>query len=292
MAEDTSSPISFDLVTTTVNRTLELEAFLESLASQTYRVFRLVLVDQNTNATIDGLKRRNWGFPLVSIRSPIGISRGRNAALPLLSAHVVAFPDDDCRYPPGLLLALANRFAVDPSLDGLAGRITDSLGTAQPGSWLKSSRELDLNTVWHGGVSATLFLRIGTIQRVGQFDESLGLGSSAGDRSGEETDYMVRALRKGARIVYDPEVAVEHPTVCDRVRLATRRGWRDGRSLGYILRKNRLPVSIVARMLLRPAGGAVITGLQANVRRSLFHAATFGGRLLGYLRDPWRNLFL
>jgi glycosyltransferase involved in cell wall biosynthesis len=287
MAEDTSTstPISFDLVTTTLNRTLELEAFLESLAAQTYRNFRLILVDQNTNDRIEHLKERDWGFPLVSIRSPIGISRGRNLALPLLLADVVAFPDDDCRYPPGLLFGLADRFACDASLDGVAGRLTDSLGTPEPGSWLKSSRKLDLNTVWHGGVSATLFLRIDTVRRAGQFDESLGLGGSVGNRSGEETDYMVRTLHEGARIVYDPTVAVEHPTACDRVRLGPQRGWRDGRSLGYILRKNGIPGSIVARMLLRPAGGTVLTALQGNIRKSMFHAATFGGRLRGYLRN-------
>ncbi len=43
------------------------------------------------------------------LRSPRGLSRARNEALPRLEADVVAFPDDDCEYPDDLLERVAAR---------------------------------------------------------------------------------------------------------------------------------------------------------------------------------------
>jgi hypothetical protein len=52
---------------------------------------------------------------------------------------------------------------------------------------------------------------------------------------------------------------------------------RDGESIGYLLRKHAYPKRVVARMLVRPAGGAVL-----HPRRARFHLATLRGRLVGY----------
>ena len=89
--------------------------------------------------------------------------------------------------------------------------------------------------------SHTIFLRRDVVERVGAFDEALGLGSGTPWSSGEEIDYLVRALRSGARIEYDPALVVTHPvkpvTPAELVAL----GRRDGASVGYILAPARLP---------------------------------------------------
>jgi GT2 family glycosyltransferase len=107
------------------------------------------------------------------------------------------------------------------------------------------------------------------------FDETLGLPAS----SGEEIDYLIRALDAGARIEYDPTLVVMHP---EKTRDAAAIGARDGASLGYILRKHRYPARIVGRMLVRPAGGAVLALLRNDRQRASFHFSTLRGRLRGY----------
>ena len=59
-------------------------------------------------------------------------------------------------------------------------------------------------------ISFTLFLRRDVVARVGPFDERLGLGSGTPWSSGEELDYVLRAIQSGARIVYDPDLTVTH----------------------------------------------------------------------------------
>jgi GT2 family glycosyltransferase len=179
----------------------------------------------------------------------------------------VAFPDDDCVYPDDLLARVARRFS--PSLDGVTGRG----GTSA--AWAGDTAVLTRDNLWNRAISYTIFLRRGLVERVGPFDERLGLPSA----SGEEIDYLVRALDAGARIEYDPSLVVGHAEEARDQRLVAA---RDGRSIGYILRKHRYPPRVVARMLLRPAAGALLAALQNDRASARFHASTLRGRLLGY----------
>ena len=243
--------MTFDLVVATVGRVAELEAFLSSLDRQTCRDFRVLVVDQNDDDRIAPV----LGERTVRLRSPLGLSQARNAALPRLEADVVAFPDDDCIYPPDLLERVAARIE---GLDGITGR--------EPW-WTTAAATLTRDNLWNRAISFTIFLRRTLVEQVGEFDESLGLPAS----SGEEIDYLIRALDAGARIEYDPTIVVEHPRKRADV------GGRDGESIGYILRKHGYPPRVVARMLVRPA-----VGMAVDPRRARFHLATLRGRLRGY----------
>ena len=55
----------------------------------------------------------------------------------------------------------------------------------------------DRDNVWNRAMSFTIFLRARVVERVGRFDERLGLGSGTPWHSGEEIDYLIRALAAG-----------------------------------------------------------------------------------------------
>ncbi|HZC29124.1 MAG TPA: glycosyltransferase family A protein, partial [Gaiellaceae bacterium] len=116
---------SFDLVVATVGRTEEPARLLASLERQTYRRFRVLLVDQNPDERLEPLTRPG----VERLSAAAGLSRARNVALARVAAEVVAFPDDDCVYPDDLLERVARRFAAERSLDGLTGR-DDAAGWA------------------------------------------------------------------------------------------------------------------------------------------------------------------
>jgi glycosyltransferase involved in cell wall biosynthesis len=267
--------LSFDLVVATIGRTSELDTLLVSLERQTHQPFRLLVVDQNRDGRATEVLARHPGLVTVLLRSEPGLSRARNVALGELSGDIVAFPDDDCVYPDDLLERVARRFAERPELDGLSGRAEDASGVA-------SERWPAQATVWNRANSHTLFLRRDTVQRVGRFDDALGLGSGTPWHSGEEIDFIVRALHTGATFDYDPSFVVLHPRRPRSARELRALGARDGGSVGYILAKNAYPPGAVARMLLRPLAGAVVAAVGADLDRSRFHLATLGGRIRGY----------
>ena len=269
-------PPSFDLVVATVGRTDELGRLLDSLAAQDYERLRVVVVDQNDDERLASILAGR-ALQLEHVRSARGLSRARNAGLRLIEGDVVAFPDDDCTYPPGLLVEVAARLGSDVALDGLSGRVEDKSGAASA-SWKPDGAILERDNMWNRVNSAALFLRRSVVERVGPFDERLGLGSGEAWSSGEEIDYVIRAVDAGARVAYDPSLVVRHRVVPDDATI----GFRDGAMVGYLLRKHGYPHRVVARMLLRPIGGALASLARRDGAGRRYHTATFRGRMHGY----------
>jgi hypothetical protein len=54
--------------------------------------------------------------------------------------------------------------------------------------------------------------------------------------------------------------------------------------VGYILRKHAYSKRMVARMLVRPIGGALVAIARRDRGQAAFHLSTLRGRLLGYRR--------
>jgi GT2 family glycosyltransferase len=266
---------SFDFVVATVDRAEELAGFLGSLEAQRYPRVRVVVVDQSDGDTV-GAALDGRSIEIVRLESQRGLSRARNAALPHLSADLVAFPDDDCSYPEGLLERVAARFSADRGLDGLTGRAEDASGRSSS-SWKTDPAVLTADNLWNRAISFTVFLRREVVERVGVFDVRLGLGSGEPWSSGEEIDYLVRALRAGARIEFDPTLVVRHDVRADDERI----GYRDGASIGYLLRKHDYPARTIARMLIRPVGGTLVSLARLDPARARFHVATLRGRVRG-----------
>lgn len=273
--------LTFDLVVATLDRTAQLDALLTSLDLQTHRSFRVVVVDQNEDDRVAGVLEAHPELELLHLRSAPGLSRARNVALPHLRAKVVAWPDDDCTYPPSVLADAAEILAAHPDLDGITGRPVDPAGLPG-GRWPADPRTITPETVWNLAISHTIFLRAATVRAVGPFDEQLGLGCERAWASGEEIELLVRALRGGAWLVYDPSLVVLHP-----VKQLTPEGdralaWRDGASVGYILARHRFGMRTLARMVVRPVGGALLALGRLDLDGARTHGAVLRGRVVGY----------
>jgi hypothetical protein len=175
------------------------------------------------------------------------------------------------------LVRVAERFAADATLDGLTGRAEDASGRSSA-SWKRDGATLTVDNLWNRANAATLFLRGEVVKRVGAFDERLGLGSGEPWSSGEEIDYLIRTIATGARVEYDPSLTVRHAIAHDDAKVR----YRDGASVGYVLRKHGYPPRVVARMLVRPIGGALAGAARLDGSRAEYHLATLRGRVRGY----------
>ncbi len=252
---------SFDLVLATLGRVAELDRFLDSLDAQTYRGFRLIVVDQNADDRLSAMLETHHPDAL-HLTAPPGLAGARNIALASLTADVVAFPDDDCVYPSLLLERVARRFADDATLDGLSVRTADDDGQSDAG-WIHDPTRLVKRNVWNLVASAGVFLKRPLIERVGPFDERLGLGAGEHWSSGEETDYVIRALRVGRAhriraLARRPAPACGQPRVgTPKTRAARRRERRVSAPQALVPAENTRPHGDPAhgghRRLARPA---------------------------------------
>jgi glycosyltransferase involved in cell wall biosynthesis len=102
------------LIVASWNRTVEPERLLKSLDDQTYREFEVIMGDQNQDQRLDTVVRTHPDLRVKHLRLERGLSRARNAALPLVGGDIIAFPDDDCWYSPELLAKVKSWFEEHP----------------------------------------------------------------------------------------------------------------------------------------------------------------------------------
>ena len=263
-------------------RTAELVRFLEALESQSYRNFRLIVVDQNVDDRLEPVLA-GYDFSILHLRSEPGLSRARNVALGHIDADLVGFPDDDCWYPRDLLEHVVSLLSARPECDGVGGCAIDELGRPAAGFRDSGTGPMTRFNLWRRVSSYTVFVRRKVVQTVGPFNEALGVGSGTPWGGAEDLDYIARSLRVGFCICYEPQVAVHHPRKREHsAEPSARQGYEYGAGLGRALRENRLPWWFALYYLGRSFGAASASLLTGHRPRAAFYWAVMRGRLHGW----------
>ena len=263
-----------------------LPRLLKSLREQPSG-FEVVVVDQNETEWLCAVLEAFKDLRLTYVRAPPGLSRARNVGLAVSSGALVGFPDDDCWYPQGLLDRVLERFGRDDSLDGMTCRCLDEAGRTAAGEGDHRTGFVTRRTVWRRGVSATLFVRRRIIERVGAFDPDLGLGAATPFQSGEETDFLLRALSVGGRFEHRADLSVLHPSPPPpSASHATLRAWRYGLGMGRVLRMHKFPILAVSGSVLKPGVGALAALVRGDAPRARMRLGRALGRYTGW---RWRE---
>ena len=276
----------FSLIMPTVGRVSEPQRFLASLEAQTFRDFELLAVDQNPDERLTPvLGAYGARFPILHPRERrAGASRARNVGLGHSFSEFVAFPDDDCQYPPLLLEKVVRFFDRHPAIDGLTGRLVDQRGESSILDFDSEPGLLDTTNVWSRSIEATMFLRRDSVRGL-RFDENLGRGSNTTWGSGEGTDYLLQLLSRGASLYYDPHLSVFHPPpVPPYDAKAIRRAYEYGCGRGYVLRKHEYPLHTKARSLVGPLRQAAVAAAGLRVAEAGYQWNVLRGRMKGLTR--------
>ncbi|MEO8154196.1 MAG: glycosyltransferase family A protein [Rhizobacter sp.] len=277
--------MKFSLIMGTLGRTAEVGAFLASLQRQDHRNFELLIVDQNPDERLAELVARyRQHFSIFRYRSAPGLSRARNVGLRYATGDVIAFPDDDCWYPDGLLTHVAERLQSQPTLDGLTGRFVDGEGRAE-GRWLSHSQPLNRFNVWRGAISFSIFLRRPLVERIGGFDEVLGVGAGTPWGAGEETDFLLRGMKGGGRIEYDRGLVLHHPVkTADFGPAAIERQRRYEAGFGRVIRRSGFPAWYFPWVCSRTLAGVLLA-----LGRGRFAQARFKWHSVLARMQGWRS---
>lgn len=271
----------FSLVLCTRARTEELARFLVSLAAQDGAVSELIVVDQNDDDRVERILRSTSveRFQIKHLRSKPGLSRARNVGLAAATGELLAFPDDDCIYPSGLLAHAAAWMEGHLEVDILTGRSIDSAGRSSMARWSSRPGAVSRRNVWTRGISFAMFVRRRVTDSVGGFDESLGVGAGTPWGSGEETDFLLRAISAGFTVHYHPALAVQHDaraTSSEPVSLAL--GTAYGAGMRRVLEKHGYPRPVAWYYELRALLGAAVALIHLDSDRARWHLAVLRGR--------------
>jgi GT2 family glycosyltransferase len=280
-------PVEFDLIVPTVGRSPELARFLETLEAQSLTSFRLiVVVDEEADDTLEPmLASQADRINLLRVESERGLSRARNAGLRHVAADVVSFPDDDCWYPPDLLERVADAFDRNPTWDGVAGRTLDESARSSVLLWQKQPGLVTRENVWRTAVTVTLFYRRALVERVGFFDETLSPGAGTKWGSGDETDYVLRALASGLTLGYDPSIVVYHESPNPPFsRSAARRAYSYGMGNSRVLRMHGYSRWFAAYRVVQLVAGSAYFLVRGRPGLARFYWAMARGRAVGWFQ--------
>lgn len=276
----------FSLILATVGRTTELNRLFDSLLVQTFHDFEVIIVDQNQDERLMPIvhRARCLGLAIRHVHHfPPNLALARNTGIAEASGQWLGFPDDDCWYEPHTLERIRLRSRHRDHPQGIISRWVEQDAALPPGllSWHRSSRFRDIPVS-----SITLFFQRHLIDHIGGFDGRLGVGQWFG--AGEETDIILRALRTGALVAYQPDSRVHHRVDPPQLAVsdnALKSARLRARGTGAMYAKHRLPMWVIARGLFSPLIKPLGKLTSADpIKHQVIHGyAIARGRLDGWL---------
>lgn len=250
--------VSVSVVVCTRNRAHILTDCLDSLRRVEHDALDFIIVD---NAPLDDSTRDvvmevasdDPRFQYVRETLP-GLSHARNRGLAHTTSEILAYTDDDVRVDPlwvrGLLRGFGRRsdvgcvtgmvasasleLPVEQYFDGRVGWSSSCEAGVYDARCGPVARALHPYAAGAFGTGANFAVRSELLREIGEFDESLGVGSPCD--GGEDFDIFVRFVRAGYSIAYEPAALVWHEHRSDRDDL-TRQMYGYGKSLSAYLFK-------------------------------------------------------
>jgi len=269
--------IRFSLVVATLGRTDELAMFLASVRRQLRTDIEVIVVDQNQDQRLTPLvEEMQRSIPVQHLRvSTPNVSAARNLGLDAANGEIVAFPDDDCWYPDGLLDDVDRWFVANSEYGVLAVGAIDRDGTSSGNRWVQTRCDIRSWNALRTTFCSSLFITAVEQSRQTRFDPNLSRG--------EETDFILRLLSLGARGRFDKTLAVGHPRRDMLSGTVTReRAISYGAGMGQLVRRHSLNL-LWATLLLYDLMRAVLVAARGRRTDAAFCFAHARGLFKGFM---------
>jgi cellulose synthase/poly-beta-1,6-N-acetylglucosamine synthase-like glycosyltransferase len=213
---------------------------IASILAQTRVVDQIVIVVDHQSALLDRVRDEFPDVTALANEFERGLSGARNTGVRHATADVVAFLDDDAVAPAEWAGEILGSYA--PEVAAVGGAATPRWAGAPP-EWLPPEFLWVVGCSWRGLpiepaavrnlIGTNMSVRREVLDAVGAFAASVGrVGTQLAGC--EETELCIRINRHwpAAKILYLPDLAVEHHQTADRATITyfMRRCWSEGKS--------------------------------------------------------------
>ena len=283
---------TISLIVATRFRTAELKRLLDSLVAQTYQAFDVIIVDQNDDdRLVPVLENYRHPLHLNHVRSNTsGKAAANNVGLRICEGNIIGFPDDDCWYAPDLLRRIVDSFGAHPEWLAMTGCEAPSEESVRSDRFDQFAGRVNQGNIMRRHISFAAFFRSNAIAGL-FYDERLGIGANTIWGAGEETDFILRFIKRDCWVQYEPSLVVYHPDwgKGPYTLAAIAKARRYGMGIGRILQDHGFPASLTFKYLSRPFLGGVYTLFLGKPRKALYHWSIGLGRTGGWLTSLISN---
>lgn len=282
--------VTLSIVCATLGERLpELRRLLESIACRTgdWYAVEVVLVVQGSAERAEQVRQIVSEAPQVAMVrhiSRLGASGARNAGIAYSSGALLAFPDDDCWYPPETLERSVGLFATAPSMDILCGMQVTSEGRPSMLRWRQRPALVNRFNIVRTVICSSMFVRRRVVDRVGGFAEDLGPGADTSFGAGEETDFVLRSLAEHFRVTYRPMLRVYQEDVRPtRSTSFQARRVAYGAGIGEVFRRHEYPGWYSAYLVARKCALILLLLARGKIQPVGLETAWLRGFVTGLL---------
>lgn len=291
---------------------------LDALRAQTFREFRILVVDNDsTDGSVQYLRENYPDVPVLVLPSNLGFCAGNNRGIEATSAEYVALLNNDTEVAPDWLWSLVDALDRFPEVGFCASRMVrlsdpltiDAAGDlfythgvgAKRGNGEPAERYAEPRKVFGACAGAAIYRRE-MLERIGLLDEELVAMN-------EDLDLSFRAQLRGYHCLYVPEASVRHHVGASFAKVSDAGLGLARRNMAEVLLKN-MPAPLLLRNCLpilgyflvgdlrwtaRGYGRAVVRARWQNVRRlprtlakrrEIQRGRTIGVREVGRILTP------
>ena len=273
------------IITNTIRRPLELvtQSLERSLGQDSHT--SVVLIDQNAvSLQFMDLIEKNPRFSHIHCVVP-AVSQARNRAVYSSDTDWLIFCDDDGYTDKNYLSVLQDCIEKNPTVDIFAGSIrrTDNDDFYSKRHAVGGSMKWFWNTKLLMG--SNFVIKKSVFEELGKFDEKFGAGAVYG--SGEETDLAWNAFFAHKKMLYVPELVVNHvPPFEGSAGLEVKKAFRYGVGKGALIRKWLLRGHLIVfyeflEMLLVPLIKIPMNLFLFRFKEVAIQFAAIAGRMMG-----------
>jgi len=207
----------------TYERPISLKSTIDSVLSNTYPDFDLVIVDQSENDETKNLVNEyaRHDNRIKYLRSEKGKARAANKGIRNSDGEIIALTDDDCRVFPNWIENIVSVFEKYSNADIIFGNVevpdgTDPIdginpvGGVTPYHYAKNLWFIGPCSMGRRflGIGANMAFKREAFEKIWGFDEYLGPGTAL--PASEDWDFAYRALRNGLKIFDSSSFGVVH----------------------------------------------------------------------------------
>jgi len=269
----------FSIICATIGKYNQINKLCKSLDRQIYKNFELIICDQNKNNHNKNYIITYKNLNIKFIKTKKGISRARNKGIQLSRGEFLIFLDDDIIVERNYLNKI-NNLLTKKRHNIIAYKVVDLKNNTLL-NYPKKNCYLSNDYQIFNSISSVSFV-IDSKYRI-FFTENLGLGSKNIYQSGEETDFIFKAVKKlNYKIYFDKSIRVIHLRKGRPFLSELKKNFFYGCGWSFVVKKNKLDHFII-KSFIRIFLNIGYHFLTLNLKKMSLSISTILGRIYGLI---------